>query len=348
LVWTSEAEEPVLDLPGVHVADPTPKDFARGLLWRARDDTSRPPLEKLEQYSWRQYFEGVEQVLVQSNPWWVRHACAGDYFQICFHTGKPGVICVVFLKHLLFELAWVILFPVQYVPGTAGDRLRRLIWRFFLGGMGKRVHIDIGVQFVNPRFIFVGDDTWIDKYAILIAGPPYEGKRILCRKPNQEFPAKEGELHIGSMCHIAPHSLIQAHGGVWIGNELDYSVGLPYFIRCRITIVLWINRREGSIAFRLIAKEEDQALIVSPVVIKNGAAVGLNAVVMARSRYRREQLGGHKFARAGNHPAEFKSPQACLPKVEREIVLEPSRNEKPPVNTAKKKPDKSDRKRALQ
>jgi len=65
VVWTSEAEEPVLDLPGVHVADPTPKDFARGLLC-ALDDTSRPPLEKLEQYSWRQYFEGVEQVLVQS------------------------------------------------------------------------------------------------------------------------------------------------------------------------------------------------------------------------------------------------------------------------------------------
>jgi glycosyltransferase involved in cell wall biosynthesis len=65
VVWTSEAEEPVLGLPGVHVADPTPEDFARGLLC-ALDDTLRPPLEKLEKYSWEQYFEGVHQLLVQA------------------------------------------------------------------------------------------------------------------------------------------------------------------------------------------------------------------------------------------------------------------------------------------
>lgn len=64
VVWTSEAEEPVLYLPGVHIADPTSEDFARGLLC-ALDDSSRPPLEELEKYSWKQYFEGVEQILVQ-------------------------------------------------------------------------------------------------------------------------------------------------------------------------------------------------------------------------------------------------------------------------------------------
>ncbi len=65
VVWTSEAEEPVLDLPGVHIADPMPEDFARGLLC-ALNDSSRPPLEKLENCSWRHYFEGVEQILVQA------------------------------------------------------------------------------------------------------------------------------------------------------------------------------------------------------------------------------------------------------------------------------------------
>jgi glycosyltransferase involved in cell wall biosynthesis len=65
VVWTSEAEEPVLELPGVHVVDPTPEDFARGLLC-ALDDSARPPLEKLKTYSWRHYFEGVEQILVQA------------------------------------------------------------------------------------------------------------------------------------------------------------------------------------------------------------------------------------------------------------------------------------------
>jgi len=65
VVWTSEAEEPVLDLPGVHLADPTPEDFARGLLC-ALDDSAKPPLEKLESYTWKQYFEGVEHILVEA------------------------------------------------------------------------------------------------------------------------------------------------------------------------------------------------------------------------------------------------------------------------------------------
>lgn len=65
VVWTSEAEEPVLNLPGVHVADPTPQDFARGLLC-ALDDPSRTPLEELGKYSWSRYFEGVEKILVDA------------------------------------------------------------------------------------------------------------------------------------------------------------------------------------------------------------------------------------------------------------------------------------------
>jgi glycosyltransferase involved in cell wall biosynthesis len=64
VVWTSEAEEPVLNLPGIHIADPTPEDFAKGLLL-ALEDAARPPLGALERFSWNQYFEGVERILVQ-------------------------------------------------------------------------------------------------------------------------------------------------------------------------------------------------------------------------------------------------------------------------------------------
>lgn len=62
VVWTSEAEEPVLALPGVHVADPTVEAFAAGLR-AALADTSIVPLDELARYSWRHYFAGVEAVL---------------------------------------------------------------------------------------------------------------------------------------------------------------------------------------------------------------------------------------------------------------------------------------------
>ena len=227
-----------------------------------------------------------------------------------------------FFKLLFFELAWVILFPVQYVPGAAGDRLRRLVWRFFLGGMGKRVHIDVGVQIVNPRFIFVGDDTWIDKYVVLIAGPPYEGERVICRKPNHEFPAKEGELHIGARCHVAPHSLIQAHGGVWIANELTIASGSRIYSMSHHYRPLDQPQRKFY-RFSTYAKEEDQALIVSPVVIHSGAAVGLNCVVMPGSTIGENSwVGTNSLVQGVIPPNSIASGTPA--KVVHEIVLEPA------------------------
>ena len=227
-----------------------------------------------------------------------------------------------FFKFFLFDLAWVFLFPVQYVPGAAGDRLRRLVWRFFLGGMGKRVHIDVGVQFVNPRFIFVGDDTWIDKYVVLVAGPPHEGKRVIRRKPNLEFPAKEGELHIGSRCHIAPDCLIQAHGGVWIGNELGIASGSRIYSMSHHYRPLDQPHRKFY-RFTPCAKEEDQSLIVSPVVIQSGAAVGLNCVVLPGSTIGENSWVGTNSLVQGVIPPN--SIASGVPaKVVREIVLEPA------------------------
>jgi acetyltransferase-like isoleucine patch superfamily enzyme len=232
------------------------------------------------------------------------------------------VIDVALFKLIFFELTWVVLFPVQYVPGTVGSSLRKFVWRLFLGGMGRRVKIDVGVQFVNPRFIFIGDDSWIDKYAVLIAGPPYEGRRTICRKSNPEFAAKEGELHIGARCHVAPHSLIQAHGGVWIGNELTIASGSRIYSMSHHYRPL--NRPQTKFyRFSTYAPEEDQALIISPVVIKTGAAVGLNSVVLPGS-----VIGENSWI-GTNSQVEGRIPPNCIAAgvpatVVKEIVLEPA------------------------
>ena len=224
-------------------------------------------------------------------------------------------------KLFLFEFTWVVLFPVQYIPGAIGNRLRRVVWRFFLGGMGKRVLIDVGVQLVNPRSIFIGDDTWIDKYVVLIAGPPHEGERIICRKPNEEFHAKEGELRIGSRCHIAPQALIQAHGGVWLGNELTIASGSRIYSMSHHYRPV-DQAQTKYYRFSTYAREEDQVLIISPVVIKTGAAVGLNSVVMPGAVIGENSWVGTNSLVQGVIPPN--SIATGVPaKVVREIVLEP-------------------------
>jgi acetyltransferase-like isoleucine patch superfamily enzyme len=231
------------------------------------------------------------------------------------------VTTVSFLRRLLAELIWVVLFPAQYIPGAIGSRVRRIVWRFFLGGMGKRVNIDVGVQFVNPQCIFIGDDTWIDKYAILIAGPPHEGMRSISRKPNLDFPAKEGELHIGSRCHIAAQAVIQAHGGVWIGDELTIASGARIYSMSHHYRPL--NQPHTKFyRFSSNAREEDQALIISPIVIKTGAAVGLNSVVLAGSVIGENSWVATNSLVRGRVPPN--SIAAGIPaNVIRKIVLEP-------------------------
>lgn len=226
------------------------------------------------------------------------------------------------LKLLLFEIIWVGLFPIQYVPGAIGSRMRSLVWRFFLGRLGKHVKIDVGVQFVNPAHIFVGDDTWIDKYTVLIAGPPHEGKRVVCRKPNLDFSAQEGELHIGAKCHIAPHALIQAHGGVWIGDELTIASGTRIYSMSHHYRPL-DGPQTKFYRFSTYAPEEDQVVIISPVVIKTGAAVGLNSVVLPGSVIGENSwIGANSLVQGVIPPNSIAS--GVPAKLIREIVLEPT------------------------
>ena len=60
------------------------------------------------------------------------------------------------------------------MPGAVGDRLRRAYYRRRLLHLGKDVRIDVGVQIVHPEHVSIGDRVWIDKYAVLLAGPPRE------------------------------------------------------------------------------------------------------------------------------------------------------------------------------
>src|SRR5262245_3615961 len=105
-------------------------------------------------------------------------------------------------------------------PGGVGRRLRAAYWRRRLGGMGARCNIDVGVIIQSPENVFLGDDVWLDNYAVLIAGPPVLDGRKHRVLANPAFRGKRGELHIGHRCHIGPHTVIQAHGGVSVGSDV--------------------------------------------------------------------------------------------------------------------------------
>ncbi len=172
---------------------------------------------------------------------------------------------------------------VVFAPGRGGNLLRNRHYRKRLGSLGRDVIIDVGVQFVNPEHIHIGDNCWIDKYALLLAGPPHAGRRKIARLPNPAFCYAEGELFIGRNCHIASHTVVNAHGGVSIGENTTVAAGAKVVSlshhHCNI-------EDEGDVfpyRFGSRAPEEEQALISSPIVIGDNAALATNSVMVPGS-----------------------------------------------------------------
>jgi acetyltransferase-like isoleucine patch superfamily enzyme len=110
-----------------------------------------------------------------------------------------------------------------------GTILRRKYYSKRFGKCGMNLQIDEGVIIQGAKDIFVGDNVWIDKYCILMAGKLTIPKEQVKVKLNKHYKHNEGELHIGSNVHIAPQCIIQAHGGVSIGNNCGFSSGVKVY-----------------------------------------------------------------------------------------------------------------------
>ena len=168
---------------------------------------------------------------------------------------------------------------VRYFPGLVGQQLRYAYYKRKLKRLGSHVTIDEGVHFLNPAYISIGDDTWIDKNVILLAGPPHLGQRKFQMKENHTYHGAIGELAIGIGCHIAPNSVIQAHGGVEIGDYVGIASGGKLYSMSHHYRNL---NDEDTIEYKFSprAAEKEQFLIVGPVVMENNTALGLNSVVL--------------------------------------------------------------------
>lgn len=184
------------------------------------------------------------------------------------------------LKYGLKGLHDLILLPIFYLPGPLGFKLRYRYYKNRLKYLGENVQIDIGVYIQNPQHVSIGDTTWIDKYVILLAGRPHEGKRKIYRKPNHRFKGEEGELIIGHNTHIAPYALISGMGGTYIGSNLTIASGSKVYSFSHHHRNLLDSSDNYNYKFSSMAPQEEQALISAPVVIEDNSALGLNSVVL--------------------------------------------------------------------
>jgi acetyltransferase-like isoleucine patch superfamily enzyme len=111
---------------------------------------------------------------------------------------------------------------IRNVSGPIGILIRRIYYEKKLGSCGKYIVIETGVFLTSAKSIFIGDNVWIDKGCILIAGYPEKRHNTTCVE-NIHYTKGQGELHIGSNSHVGLGNIIQSHAGVLIGDYFTSS-----------------------------------------------------------------------------------------------------------------------------
>lgn len=166
------------------------------------------------------------------------------------------------------------------VPGQLGRALRLRFWRSRLRYMGDGVQIDVGVRIVNPQFVSIDDNTWIDNYVIILAGPPRDRAGPILFKTTPEFEGEVGEVTIGKNVHIANFVVLQGHGGLSIGDNMTVASGSMIYSLSHHHSNLVDRSDRKKYAFSSMAPGEDQSLVAAPVVLGDYAAVGLNSIIL--------------------------------------------------------------------
>lgn len=168
---------------------------------------------------------------------------------------------------------------IRNLSGGLGRKLRYFYYRKKLGACGKNVIIGIGVIIKTPLFVFLEDDVWLDDYVIVLAGKSIQGRKIGI-KENDNFIQTIGELHISKGVHIAPHCVLQAHGGLSIGKNSGVASGAKIYSLSHHYRNLNDAKNPDSYFFTPMVKSDQQFLISSAVVIGEGCAIGLNSVLL--------------------------------------------------------------------
>lgn len=183
---------------------------------------------------------------------------------------------------LKYELMVLLVAPL---PGALGFFLRRALYPYFLGSVGRKVVIGKGVTIRHPKKIRLGDGVMIDDYAVLDAKGEANrgiaiGDNVLIGR-NTVLSCKDGDLVIGEDTNIAINCVIQSGRDVRIGKNVlmaafVYIVGGGGHRSSRTDIPII---QQGQL-IRDVAIG-DNAWVGADVTIMDGVTIGRDAIIGA-------------------------------------------------------------------
>ncbi|MFA5865482.1 MAG: acyltransferase [Phycisphaerae bacterium] len=180
------------------------------------------------------------------------------------------------MKKIFLAINSIFLFFIIYLPNPLGRKVRYLYYRKKFKRCGKKVYIDEGVIIQNPEYICIGENVWIDKYCVLMAGPVRVEESKYTKRNNLNFTETEGSLVIGDNIHMAPFCVFQAHSGISIGNGCAFSSGVKIYSLSNLPS----DPKNPSRIIFFSPMVSDQAILGSPIVLEQNVGVALNSIIL--------------------------------------------------------------------
>lgn len=163
------------------------------------------------------------------------------------------------LSHLVEDL-------IRGVSGPIGYRLRRVWYRRRLASCGEGLVIEPGVHLVGVEHMHFGENVWLDRACVVIAGPPRQNARIVAGTMGK------GRLDLSNDCHLGVGCIVQAHGGVRIGDHFTASAGAK--------IYSFSNDPSECRAGTTEYGRNDPGYRITPVEIGRNVWIGLDVIVL--------------------------------------------------------------------
>ncbi len=181
-----------------------------------------------------------------------------------------------FLARIPCDITWML---ISHYPGRLGIALRYWYMKRSLKFLGKNVIIDTGVYFQNPEFISIGDNCWIDKNAMLLAGRDRSNREKIILN-NKSYPGEPEEVFIGKNVHVGTACIISGiSAGVYISDDGCLSA------HCKVYSFSHHYRSKKQPAnmmfhFGSRVSYNRQCLIEGPVYLGVNTGVALNSIIL--------------------------------------------------------------------
>ena len=136
----------------------------------------------------------------------------------------------------------------------------------------------MGVYFQNPECITIGDNCWIDRGVIIMAGRDTSSRARRWVGPKNI--TSLGEVRIGKNVHIGPYCILSGiEAGIIIGDDCGFSSGVKAYAFSHH--FRFENAPSNtSCAFGPMVPHESQSMLCGPIVLKRNVGVALNSILL--------------------------------------------------------------------